>query len=289
MSLRKRRKRFKLSLNIFDSSTDCYSEYSSTFNRRLHFHSFYEMSVIYEGTSRFMVNGAEFSMGVGSIQLIRPSDYHCQLTGPNEHIRYYNIMFSASYLSEPLLHELERVQESLCVTADGNEWADLSRLSRRMMREFTASPDNALSQTIVRCGVEWLCTYLLRHHPAGVHGASDAPQEAIRRAVSYMHGNFCNRIKLSDVAQAAGLSPSYFSSVFHDAMGAPFSRYLLELRLQAAQRYLRLSDLNAKQVAAACGFTSYPYFVTAFKQEFNMTPGQWRASGKAADFNLTVK
>ena len=60
-------------------------------------------------------------------------------------------------------------------------------------------------------------------------------------------------------------------------MGVSFSGYLAEFRLQTAQRYLRFSDLTIKEAAAACGFSSCPHFVTAFKRAFGMTPGQWRA------------
>lgn len=258
---------------------DCYSEHSSSFNDRLHFHSFYELSVIYEGSSRFMVNGALFDMGVGSIQLIRPCDYHRQLTSPGEHIRYFNLMFSSAWLSAPLLRALEQAPGSLCATARGGEWDELLRLTRRVFREFTGAPDDPLAQTLVRCGVECLCVYLLRHHAADAVGPSDAPSEAIRRAVAYIHGNYRGPLRLSDAARAAGLSPAYFSAVFHRAMGASFSQYLLEFRLQMAQRYLRLSGLNVKEAAAACGFASYPHFVTAFRRAFGLTPGQWRAQG----------
>ena len=60
---------------------DCYSEHESSYNDRLHFHDFYELSAIYEGTSRFLVNGSLFTMEKRSIQLIRPSDYHRQQAG----------------------------------------------------------------------------------------------------------------------------------------------------------------------------------------------------------------
>ena len=59
---------------------DCYSEHQSTFNNRLHFHSFYEMSIIYEGKTDFLISGNKFSLKNHSIQLVRPSDYHKQMT-----------------------------------------------------------------------------------------------------------------------------------------------------------------------------------------------------------------
>lgn len=43
----------------------CYSDYDSTFNQTLHFHDFYELSIIYEGESGFLINGVALTMSVG--------------------------------------------------------------------------------------------------------------------------------------------------------------------------------------------------------------------------------
>lgn len=43
----------------------CYSDYDSTFNQTLHFHDFYELSIIYEGESGFLITGVALTMSVG--------------------------------------------------------------------------------------------------------------------------------------------------------------------------------------------------------------------------------
>ena len=86
---------------------NCYSEAESSFNQQLHFHDFYELSLIYEGSSRFLINGSSFVAAAGSLQLIRPSDYHRQMTDTGEYIRYYNLIFRQEVLSNVLLDALE--------------------------------------------------------------------------------------------------------------------------------------------------------------------------------------
>ena len=256
---------------------DCYSEYESSYNDQLHFHNFFELSIIYEGTSRFLVNGELFTMGNRSMQLIRPSDYHRQLTEIGEHIRYYNLMFSAAFLSEPLLYELEKVQQPLCTTVGIADWDEMIKMLRKIYKEFKQSSEDILSQIFIRANVENLCIFLLRNQKAENHMNIQVPQEPIRKAVSFIQKNYRSPIHLSDVANAVGLSPSYFSMVFHSTMGITFSEYLVEQRLQIAERYLRSSDLPIKQIAVVCGFSSYPYFVTIFKEHFGFPPGSWRS------------
>mgnify|MGYP005762274295 FL=1 len=268
---------------------DCYSEQGSSFNGRLHFHDFYELSVIYEGASRFMVNGSEFTMGVRSLQLIRPMDYHRQLTGDGEHIRYYNLMFAADFISEPLLHALEECSGPLCVTDSTTAWNNIYQLIRKIMEEFTKNPDDSLSKIFIRCNVENLCLFILRHQQNECYTHTETMQEPIRRALSYVQKNYRQSIRLSDVAETARLSPSYFSTLFHTTMGVSFSAYLTGYRLQIAERYLRSSNLSIKQISTVCGFSSYPYFISAFKTLYGIPPGSWRSQTSAAANSLVTR
>lgn len=256
---------------------NCYSEHSSIFNGVLHFHEFYELSVIYEGSSRFMVNGSEFEMGVKSLQLIRPTDYHRQLTKDGEHIRYYNLMFSADFISDALLKVLEECPDPLCATASDADWNDLLGLIRKIEHEFRTGTEDPLTTIFIRCNVENLCIFILKHQQNRSHSRIETMQEPIRRALTFIQKNYRQPIRLSDAAKAAVLSPSYFSALFHSTMGIPFSEYLTTYRLQIAERYLRSSNLSVKQIAAVCGFSAYPYFVTAFKAEYGTPPGVFRS------------
>lgn len=255
---------------------DCYSEERSNFNGRLHFHEFYELSVIYEGTSRFMVNGSEYAMGVRSLQLIRPSDYHRQLTGEGEHIRYYNLMFSADFISSDLLKVLEECPGPLCANASDAEWRDLLRLIRAIEQKFKEDFDDPLAQIFIRANVENLCIFIMQHQQNRTSSHIETMQEPIRRTLAFIQRNYRKEIHLADAATIAGLSPTYLSALFHSTMGVPFSVYLTGYRLQIAERYLRTSNLSVKQIAAVCGFSTYPYFVTAFKAEYGVPPGEFR-------------
>lgn len=255
---------------------DCYSEQGSSFNNLLHFHVFYEMSIIYEGSSDFLINGNTFSMGRSSIQLIRPSDYHRQLTAEGEHIKYFNIMFAPEFISEKLLAEIEKNSVPLCLNVAEEDWKLLYRLARRIFELFSESPDEPLNEIFIRCNVENLCVYILKNIKTAAAEYEDTPYEPLRRAVLYIHKNYREDLKLSDAASSAGLSPTYFSAVFHKMMGKSFSQYLTEYRIQAAEKYLRSSDLPLKLIASVCGFASYSHFVTVFKNYYGVSPGAWR-------------
>lgn len=260
---------------------NCYSEFTSSYNEKLHFHDFYELSVIYEGRSHFLVNGTVFSMGKRSIQLIRPRDYHRQQTAEGEHIRYYNLTFSQELLREELVRELELQEMPLCAEAAADEWEALLGLLQRTCRSFEHEPDTLFGKVLAGSCIEIVCAFLLKNCGEMERTKMQTVQEPIRRAIAYVRKNYRERLSLADAAKAAGLSQAYFSSVFHETMGIPFSRYLTEYRLREARRYLQAGALPLKQVAAVCGFSSYSYFISAFKKYFGETPGKVRNPASA--------
>lgn len=114
---------------------NCYSEAESSFNQQLHFHDFYELSLIYEGSSRFLINGSSFVAAAGSLQLIRPSDYHRQMTDTGEYIRYYNLIFRQEVLSNVLLDALEEAVEPFCFQMQEKEMQKMTQLLLELKRE----------------------------------------------------------------------------------------------------------------------------------------------------------
>lgn len=252
---------------------DCYSENASSFNDRLHFHDFYELSVIYEGRSDFLVSGEQFGMERGSVQLIRPSDYHRQNVAPGDHIRYYNLMFTDAFLPSSLQEMLDADSRPLCINLpEGREWSYLLSSVRYAKIQFDRSPDDALTALLCRSLVELLCYAVLRGRESSGGNEGGTSEEAVRIAVGYVQKNYRRPITLSDAASAAGLSGAYFSTLFRRVMGVPFSDYLASYRLKIADRYLHSGDLPIKQIAALCGFSSPGYFITRYKRQYGTTP-----------------
>lgn len=253
---------------------DCYSEHGSNFNNRLHFHDFYEMSVIYEGSSDFLVNGTSLHMGERSVQLIRPCDYHRQQTGEREHIRYYNLMFTDGMLTDGLRDLLDRDDLPLYAILDGEVWRDLLALMSRCHEMAQKDPYGELTMQFIRGAIGIFCVFLLEGSAKSPPVPEDGPQECVRRAVGYVRRHYREKIRLRDAADAAGLSENYFSTLFRSVMGVTFSEYLCGYRLKIADGYLRAGDLSIKEIAPLCGFPSAEYFVTKYRLRYGVTPGK---------------
>lgn len=257
---------------------DCYSCEESTYNRKLHFHDFFELSLIYEGESDFLVNGDSVTVTPGTVHLVTPSDYHMQCTKPSQSFRYYNFIFTADVLSDDIAMALEDHNGPICLKPTPEERKEIFGLAEKLLSEYQTlanDPPAPFCERLLEHGIEALCILILRTM-SETAGREDDRLLPIRRALSIIRRQYRQKLTLQEVAEQVYLSPAYFSQLFHKAMGVPFSEYLTDYRLQIAARYLRAGNLPLKEIASLVGFPTFPYFSAAFKKRFGVAPSAYR-------------
>lgn len=103
---------------------------------------------------------------------------------------------------------------------------------------------------------------------------------SMRHAAQFLQQHFNEPIGLNDVAQEAGLSPTYFSTLFKQEMGVGFSEYLLTLRLERVCVRLRTTRQTIKQISQEAGFADYSYFCRIFKKNLGISPAAYRKTAE---------
>lgn len=98
----------------------------------------------------------------------------------------------------------------------------------------------------------------------------------LQRVLDFMEARLADDISLDDLAREACLSPYHFSRLFHEATGRPPHRYLIERRIQAAQKLLLSDKSSMVEVALDTGFGSQASFARAFRKVTGVSPGQYR-------------
>jgi LacI family transcriptional regulator len=98
----------------------------------------------------------------------------------------------------------------------------------------------------------------------------------VAHAVRIIREHACKRLRVSDVAEAVGLSRRVLEQRFQGALHRSPKEEILRVRLQQAKMLLATSNLAIALVAPKCGFTSQEYFARVFKQRIGTTPAQFR-------------
>ncbi|MDD3337000.1 MAG: response regulator [Eubacteriales bacterium] len=104
-------------------------------------------------------------------------------------------------------------------------------------------------------------------------------ENAIDRVKTYILAHFADNLSLEVMASVACMNASYFSSYFRKQTGMGFKDYLTRVRLEAAQRLLRQSDLRIYEIAERVGFSDPKYFSETFRRFFGLTPQAYRDQG----------
>lgn len=81
------------------------------------------------------------------------------------------------------------------------------------------------------------------------------------------------------LAEVAGFSVPHFHRVFTAHVGESAASYVRRLRLERAARKLRMGAVNITEVALAAGYDTHAAFSKAFKQQFGLSPREFRQLG----------
>lgn len=106
---------------------------------------------------------------------------------------------------------------------------------------------------------------------------STLPRHVLRRVLERMKSDFHADLNLSTLAAESGYSRAHFLRMFRAAMGKTPHQYLLDLRLEEAQRQMEDLSTPLVDIALNCGFSSHSHLSKAFRRGLGMTPSQYRS------------
>ena len=99
---------------------------------------------------------------------------------------------------------------------------------------------------------------------------------AVRRMQDYIMTHYQEDITLPDLAKAALYSPWHALRAFTELVGKTPFDYLRAVRLSAAAKKLRDTDMSVLDVALESAFGSHEGFTKAFSREFAISPQRYR-------------
>lgn len=101
----------------------------------------------------------------------------------------------------------------------------------------------------------------------------------VRKSVAYINKSLDKKLTVNSVAEHCNLSPDYLSHLFKTEMGVNLSSYINHQKLELAQTLLWEGYDNEK-ICYMLGFSSQSHFISSFKKEYGITPGEYTAMTK---------
>lgn len=122
--------------------------------------------------------------------------------------------------------------------------------------------------------------------PAPETKAEEGCRLVIRKSAAYIRSHFGSDITLKLLADQAGMSQGYFSTLFKTEMGLTYQEYLLSQRMASAKQYLRTTNMKVSQIAQLVGYYDSKHFHMMFKKLVGVTPAQYREMDAAPGDSL---
>lgn len=254
--------------------------YSNT-TLQFHSHTFYEMLCCRNTCgAEYLVGSERYKLQKGDIIFVPPGVSHRPLL-PDHLPEPY--MRDVLWISEEFIQMLNQTTPDL-VNADmkqpflfrtaGTEWSDICNLFRNGVSE--AERDQFGWNTVVLANTANILVQLAR---AGMDlhtkpMKAEKP-ELLDQLLAYIEAHMAHKITLADTARHFFISESTISQTFRKKMGISFYQCVTQKRLIASKALIEQStplDTVAEQV----GFTDYSSFYRAFKQEYGISPRQYR-------------
>jgi AraC family transcriptional regulator len=113
--------------------------------------------------------------------------------------------------------------------------------------------------------------------------------ERIEDVQHYIREHLDEPLNREVLAAVAGFSVSHFHRIFTATVGENIAGYVRRVRLERAGRKLRMGAVDITEVALAAGYDTHAAFSKAFKQQFGLSPSEFRQLGCRAATQLLTK
>ncbi len=234
----------------------------------VHLHNYYELEIILEGEGEQSLNGSIYPLTPGTFYLVTPIDFHTVTAKTNMVIA--NISFDETLLPPEWQRKFLNRRENLLGVATGEYKTYLESLF--FMLEQELSLHDTYSFKSRRQLLELLLIMVARNTLSPRPNYSSA----IQSSMQYIFQHFREKITLPNIAAQSGYEPHYFSSLFHKETGQCLTDFITEMRLNYAKNLLSTTDYPITVIWQKGGFGSQSNFLRLFKQQFGITPTQFR-------------
>jgi AraC-like DNA-binding protein len=101
-------------------------------------------------------------------------------------------------------------------------------------------------------------------------------QERIAVVQRYIRDHLDEPLNRELLAAVAGFSVPHMHRVFTASVGESAASYIRRVSLERAGRKLRMGAVDISEVALAAGYATHAAFAKAFKQQYGLSPSEFR-------------
>ena len=240
-----------------------------------HWHTTYEILIIYEGNYRSESCGRVFSGTRPIVLLFCPYTLHSMFVPDTVHYERYIMQFNRSFVT--LFSDVDsdfsvlRQINMLCAYPDEAELQELLKLAK----DFWHYNELQRDSTVCRLYGAILLRRVLDICQNGSGEIISDSFTYIQDALQYMAEHLSEAPSALTLAEKYGVSKTKFHADFRETTGSSYRSYLTEMRMSCAKSLLT-AGASIVECSFETGYSGEASFIAAFRQHFGITPGEFR-------------
>lgn len=233
----------------------------------------YVIEYMVKAPSRIWVNGKEYTVSDGCVQMFRGGDkkafvgeYMCYYmhiyTDPDKVCDSFDNIFLKippvyrPYNSAQILNLMKKYCESLNPISDIS--GNVERLSPVGMYAAAYTMVDEIARDYEKKGMKL--------------GKFSKNIGEIEKTIAYMTEHYDEHITVEELAQMTYISASHYYKVFNGVTGRSPMDYLTDVRVEKARELLVMTNFSIADIAAKCGFESPAYFSYVYRKNKGYPP-----------------
>ena len=245
---------------------------------RPHYHDTYEIMLIESGERNITIENVKKHLTAGDMIFIEPYIMHIAESEQEKSCRRYTMNIFAPIMSSILSdNDIKRLlggTNTFVTHLDEKELDTAIHILDRIYNYFNRKDKDA--KKLIYCAIYEIIDFVYRIRPTDSMFTHHTENNAVLKALQYVHTNYYEQINLDFVADYVNMSKSNFCLVFKKTIGETFADYLNHVRVSHVHRLLLETDLSLKEIAENTGFTTASYMTSVFKKFNNITPSKLR-------------
>ena len=249
-----------------------------------HSHPFVEVAIVLKGTGTYTINAEEYPIAPGDLFFFGNNTIH-YITNATSSLELLTLQFSTSFLvditpMQSISPNWRLFASPISMYISNGDAAPFHHIMQEIQANLENKPLNHIAY--INSLVVIMAISLLRF--ASTNNINLVPAKcntSMLAALTYIDNNISQHVTLQDVAAAAMLSPSYFSSSFKRYTGYSLIDYTNARRIRLASKLL-LNDQNASisEIAMRVGFNNMSNFNRTFRKYIGCTPSEYIAESQ---------
>lgn len=234
-------------------------EKNQNFSFPPHIHQCFEIIILREGQMNITIDNTLYKLHKGEAVLIFPNQVHALQSVESEHILCIFSPELVKAYSTKISHKLPQ----------NNKFT----LDQSMLTLFDSLSEN--TSEVFRKGVLYLICDAFDQNATYKRQNADE-QTPLHKMFVFVENNYAEDCSLTVLADKLGYNYSYLSRYFKSIVGISFNTYVNNYRLNHACYLMKNTSSPIIQCAFDSGFVSLRSFNRNFKQQFHITPNEYR-------------